>query len=56
VKQPLPLPSGVSNSAVGEAFTSAAEPELALLLVLSAALLGAFALLRARRGAARVAS
>jgi Ca-activated chloride channel homolog len=52
VKQPLPLPSGVANSAIGEAFTSAPEPELALLLAFSVALLAGTGWLRSRRRAA----
>lgn len=37
VDQPLPLPAGVSASAVGEPVTTAAEPELWLLFALAAA-------------------
>jgi Ca-activated chloride channel homolog len=52
VKQPLPLPAGVSNSAVGGA-SSAAEPELVLLF---AGLLLGFALLALRRRQVRALS
>jgi Ca-activated chloride channel family protein len=48
VNQPLPLPQGVSNSAIGEPVQSADEPELVVLGVLAVVLLGA-AQLRARR-------
>jgi Ca-activated chloride channel homolog len=44
VAQPLPLPDGVSNSAVGQAMTGAPEPELLLLMALVLALLAAVAL------------
>ncbi|HEY3494671.1 MAG TPA: VIT domain-containing protein [Polyangiaceae bacterium] len=53
VDQPLPLPAGVSNSAVGEPFTSADEPELALLAALLA-LFGAFAAVARSRRASTV--
>jgi Ca-activated chloride channel homolog len=49
VKQPLPLPQGVADSAVGEAFTSASEPEFFLLVGLALALLAGAAYLRGRR-------
>jgi Ca-activated chloride channel family protein len=49
VKQPLPLPRGVGNLAVGQPVTSGPEPELALLLVLCALLLAAAWLARTRR-------
>ena len=48
VDQPLPLPAGVSDAAVGEPVASAAEPELWILAVGLALLLAAMAL-RARR-------
>jgi Ca-activated chloride channel family protein len=52
VKQPLAMPAGVSNLAVGgEGVASAFEPELAWLLALGALLL-ALAVLRSRREAA----
>ncbi|MFZ2633969.1 MAG: VIT domain-containing protein [Desulfosalsimonadaceae bacterium] len=36
VKQPLPLPKGVSNLAIGQSMTNVPEPELGLMLVLLA--------------------
>jgi Ca-activated chloride channel family protein len=51
VEQPLPLPAGVANSAVGEPVTSAAEPELWLLLGWTLVLVAVGAL-RARRAEA----
>jgi len=48
VDQPLPLPQGVSNSAIGEPVQSADEPELWLLALLTSVLF-AFGWLRARR-------
>jgi Ca-activated chloride channel family protein len=50
VAQPLPLPAGVSASAVGEPVQTAAEPSLWLLVVLAAGL-GAIALRFSRRSA-----
>ena len=47
VDQPLPLPEGVSNSAVG--VTNGAEPELIWVMAVAIALLAATQLLRARR-------
>ena len=47
VNQPLPLPAGVSDRAVG--MTSGIEPELAWLSVMVVALMGAARLLRAKR-------
>ena len=49
VEQPLPLPAGVEDSAVGE-FNSGAEPELWLLMLLGAA--GLVFMVRRRRGRA----
>jgi Ca-activated chloride channel family protein len=52
VKQPLAMPAGVSNLAVGgEGVASAFEPELAWLLAIGALLL-AFAVTQSRREAA----
>ena len=51
--QPLPLPQGVSDRAVG--VTSGAEPELVWVFAIAVALLGCVGLLRARRRAANVA-
>jgi Ca-activated chloride channel homolog len=48
IDQPLPLPQGVANSAVGEPVQSADEPELWIVGTLAATLF-ALALLRARR-------
>jgi Ca-activated chloride channel family protein len=50
VDQPLPLPEGVSDRAVG--VTSGAEPGLIWVLALAIALLGCIYLLRARRATA----
>jgi Ca-activated chloride channel family protein len=50
VDQPLPLPMGVSNLAVGDGYAMGAEPEFVWLLAL---LLGALALVRVRRGHGR---
>ena len=55
VDQPLPLPQGVANSAVGEQFTSAAEPELVLLAVLVALFGAMLAVLRKRQALGRTA-
>jgi Ca-activated chloride channel homolog len=49
VDQPLPLPQGVSNAAVGEPVASADEPELWLLLALLALVLGAAGVQARRR-------
>jgi Ca-activated chloride channel family protein len=49
VDQPLPLPAGVSDSAVG--VTRGPEPEVVWLFAIVVALLGCVSLLRARRGA-----
>jgi Ca-activated chloride channel family protein len=49
VNQPLPLPQGVSNTAVGEPVESADEPELWLLLALLALALGAAGVQARRR-------
>jgi Ca-activated chloride channel family protein len=49
VKQALPLPEGVANSAIGEPFTSAPEPEFWLLLAVTLALAGAARIARSRR-------
>ena len=46
VQQPLPLPEGVSDRAVG--VTSGAEPELIWVMAVAIALLGATHLLRTR--------
>jgi Ca-activated chloride channel family protein len=54
VDQPLPLPAGVSDSAVG--VTSGSEPELAWLLAIALALLTCGKLLRLRYGSRGVAS
>jgi Ca-activated chloride channel family protein len=54
VDQPLPLPAGVSDSAVG--VTSGPEPELAWLLAIALALLACGKLLRSRYGSRGVAS
>jgi len=51
VDQPLPLPEGVSDRAVG--VTSGAEPELIWAMAVAIALLGVTHLLRARRVATR---
>jgi Ca-activated chloride channel homolog len=51
VDQPLPLPQGVSNAAVGEPVESADEPELWLLLALLALMLGAAGVQARRREA-----
>ncbi len=48
VSQPLPLPAGVSNSAVGPSADGADEPELLLLLCLLAVALAARATLKRR--------
>lgn len=48
VKQPLPLPLGVSDLAVGQGTESGSEPELVWLIALSV-LFGLFMLLRSRR-------
>jgi Ca-activated chloride channel homolog len=40
VKQPLPLPAGVSNAAVGEQLTPAPEPEWTVLVAWCVLLLG----------------
>lgn len=48
VNQPLPLPLGVSELAVGDSITSASEPELVALLVALLAVLAAARLLRPR--------
>jgi Ca-activated chloride channel family protein len=53
VNQPLPLPAGVSNSAVGEPIEGADEPELVLLAALCLGLAGLGA--RARRRAPEAA-
>jgi Ca-activated chloride channel family protein len=53
VDQPLPLPAGVSNLAVG--VTSGAEPDVVWLAAI-AALLFCVSVLRARRGRPAVAS
>ena len=53
VDQPLPLPEGVSDLAVG--VTSGAEPELVWVMAVAIALLGVAHLLRARRVATRSA-
>ncbi len=53
VDQPLPLPQGVSDRAVG--VTSGAEPELVWVFAIAVALLGCVGLLRARRRAGIVA-
>ena len=47
VDQPLPLPEGVSDRAVG--VTSGAEPELMWVMAVAIALLGCIRLLRTRR-------
>ena len=47
VDQPLPLPAGVSDLAVG--VTSGAEPDIVWVSVMLAAMLGCAALLRALR-------
>ena len=52
VDQPLPLPAGVSDLAVG--VTSGPEPELFWLFAIALALLGCRSLLRWRRGSRRV--
>jgi Ca-activated chloride channel family protein len=54
VDQPLPLPEGVSDRAVG--VTSGAEPELIWIVAVAFMLLGCAHLLRARRLAARRAA
>jgi Ca-activated chloride channel family protein len=51
VDQPLPLPEGVSDRAVG--VTSGAEPELIWVMVIAVGLVGCMYLLRARRTARR---
>jgi Ca-activated chloride channel family protein len=53
VKQPLPLPQGVSNLAVGGEMSSVPEPGLVWLLVLSAGMLGAGCVVRRFRGCPR---
>jgi Ca-activated chloride channel family protein len=50
VEQPLPLPMGVTNAAVGTPITSASEPEPALLLALLLSMLGLGRLLAYRIG------
>ena len=54
VDQPLPLPEGVSDLAVG--VTSGAEPELVWVLAIAMALLGGMQLLRACMRRRRIAS
>ena len=54
VEQPLPLPAGVSDRAVG--VTVGAEPELAWLAAIALALFGSATLLRLRRAGQGVAS
>ena len=54
VKQPLALPAGVSNSAVGESIEGADEPEL-WLIALIAMLVAAGLRIRSRREEALVA-
>ena len=49
VNQPLPLPDGVTDLAVGEAYGKGAEPSFALLLLGGGALALGVAALRARR-------
>jgi Ca-activated chloride channel family protein len=51
VNQPLPLPEGVSDHAIG--VTSGAEPELIWVMAVAIAFLGCIHLLRARRAARR---
>jgi Ca-activated chloride channel family protein len=51
VQQPVPLPAGVEDSAVGE-YHSGAEPELALLLALGATVIAVVSWTRRRRGQA----
>jgi Ca-activated chloride channel family protein len=51
VNQPLPLPEGVSDHAIG--VTSGAEPELIWVMTVAIAFLGCIHLLRARRAARR---
>ena len=53
VDQPLPLPQGVSDRAIG--VTSGAEPELVWVFAIAVALLGCVGWLRARRRAGIVA-
>jgi hypothetical protein len=47
VDQPLPLPAGVSDRAVG--VTNGSEPEIVWVFAVAVALLGCMGLLRARR-------
>ena len=54
VDQPLPLPAGVSDLAVG--VTSGAEPDLVWLVAIVVAVLGCVSVLRARRRRSGVAS
>jgi Ca-activated chloride channel homolog len=54
VKQPLPLPQGVSNLAVGGEMSSVPEPELSWLLAMAACLFGAWWVIGRLRGSPRV--
>ncbi|HEU4427688.1 MAG TPA: VIT and VWA domain-containing protein [Myxococcota bacterium] len=52
VKQPLPLPAGVSDAAVGGSMGVGAEPELGLVALLLGSFAAAYLLLRERRAGA----
>ena len=54
VAQPLPLPAGVSDLAVG--ITNGAEPDIVWLAAILVAMLGCMSVLRERRRRSEVAS